>query len=224
MTVGQWAPPTDARVKSVNLGELVPNPAKGGLTGFGKRPVAGPVQVYAPGPAKGRSGLDGDAIGDAKHHGGDDQAVYVVAREDLDRWEAELGRELVDGSFGENLTTTGIDPNGALIGEHWQVGRQLLLQVTSPRIPCKTFATRMGENGWIRRFTEAGRPGAYLRVLQPGPVEAGDPLKVVHRPPHGVSITMAMFALTIKPELRHALLEAGDDLPVEMRESALGAM
>ena len=219
MTVPASGAPTAAWVKSVNVGELVPNPAKGGFTGFVKRPVTGPVQVHAPGPAKGRSGLRGDAIGDTRNHGGDDQAVYVVAREDLDSWERELERPLADGAFGENLTTLGIDPNLALIGERWQVGAELLLQITCPRIPCKTFATQLGEPGWIRRFTKEGRPGAYLRVLRAGPVEAGDVVELVHRPAHGVSISMALLALTTKPELCRELLPAWDDLPIEMRET-----
>ena len=209
-------------VRSVNVGALVPNPAKGGLTGMGKRPAQGPVWVRAPGAAKGRSGLDGDGIGDSKNHGGDDQAVYAFAREDLDAWEVLLGRALPDGSFGENLTTVGIDPNECPIGERWRVGPQLLLQVTCPRIPCKTFAYWLSETGWIRRFTAAGRPGAYLKVLEPGPVKAADPITVVHRPSHDVSISMALFALTTKPELLGGLLGAGADLPEEMRENIEG--
>jgi MOSC domain-containing protein YiiM len=205
------------RLQSVNVGKLVPNPAKGGVTAFGKRPVEGPVFVRAPGSAKGRSGVEGDSVGDRWNHGGDDQAVYAFAREDLDYWEFELHRELADGSFGENLTTVGIDPSEALIGERWQVGDEVVLQVTAPRISCKTFAARVGVRRWARRFTEAGRPGAYLRVVQPGQVCAGDPLVVAHRPGHGVTITMALLALTLRPELLVELLAAGDDLPPEMR-------
>jgi MOSC domain-containing protein YiiM len=186
------------------------------VTAFGKRPVGGPVFVSAPGCAKGKSGVEGDAVGDRWNHGGDDQAVYAFAREDLDRWEVELRRELADGSFGENFTTAGIDPNEALIGERWLVGGELLLQVTAPRIPCKTFTARMGVRRWARRFTETGRPGAYLRVLQPGLVCPGDPLAVAYRPGHGVTVSMALFALTLKPEMLSDLLAAGGDLPAEM--------
>ena len=212
-----------AWVKSVNVGSLVTNAAKNNETAIDKRAVGGAVWVRAPGPTKGDSGLEGDAIGDKEHHGGNDQAVYAFAREDLDCWEAELGRALTDGSFGENLTTVGVDPNQALIGERWQVGAQLLLQVTSPRIPCKTFASRMGERGWARRFTEAGRPGAYLRVVHPGPVSAGDAITIARRPSHGVDITTALYALTIRPRLLPELLAAGDDLPDEIRESIAAA-
>lgn len=205
----------EGRLKSVNAGVLAPD-ALHNLTGIVKRAVDGPVWVRSP-AARGDSGVDGDALGDKKHHGGEDQAVYAFAREDLDRWQAELGRPLDDGWFGENLTTLGVDPNEALIGEQWQVGADLLLQVTSPRIPCKTFATRMAEPGWARRFTESGRPGAYMKVLRPGQVQAGDPITITRRPDHGINITMMLFALTIKPKLLGDLLAAGADLPSNLR-------
>ena len=136
-----------AWVRAVNVGKLAPNPAKGGETAIVKSPAERPVFVSAPGPVKGESGLEGDFIGDKENHGGDEQAVYAFAREDLDRWEAELGFALPDGAFGENLTTIGIDPNEARIGERWRVGPDILLEVTSPRIPCKTFAALMGVVG-----------------------------------------------------------------------------
>ncbi len=206
-----------AYVRSVNIGGLEPNPAKGGPTGFGKRPVAGAVEVRAPGPVKGQSGFEGDAIGDKKNHGGDDQAVYAFAREDLDRWEQVLGRVLPDGSFGENLTTAGVDPNEALIGEQWRVGNDLVLQVTSPRLPCRTFAARMGVRGWAKRFGADGRPGAYLRVVHPGRARAGDPVTISRRPSHHVSVSLALLALVAEPGRLSDLLAAGDDLPDGMR-------
>lgn len=111
-----------------------------GVTGIDKRPVDGPVRVAAPGPkGVGASGLAGDAVCDLRHHGGNDQAVYAVAREDLDDWGRELGRPLASGSFGENLTTEGLDVSGARIGERWRVGSEVVLEVTCGRIPCRTF-------------------------------------------------------------------------------------
>jgi MOSC domain-containing protein YiiM len=204
-------------VRSVNIGVLEPNPAKGGSTGYAKRPVSVAVAISAPGTQKGRSGLEGDSIGDRENHGGDDQAVYAFAREDLDRWETALGRGLPDGSFGENLTVSGADPNEALIGEQWHIGDDLVLQVTSPRLPCATFARRMGVPGWAKRFTEEGRPGAYLKVVRPGAVRAGDPVMVSHRPDHNVSISMAFLAFTTMPGLLRGVLGVGDDLSDEMR-------
>ncbi|MCO8302521.1 MOSC domain-containing protein [Streptomyces hygroscopicus] len=191
-------------------------------TGIDKRPVDGPVRVAPPGPkGQGASGLAGDTVCDTRHHGGDDQAVYAYAREDLDTWERELGRELSNGVFGENLTTSGIDVSGARIGERWRVGSGLLLEVTSPRIPCRTFAGWLGERGWVKRFTQAAVPGAYLRVLEPGEVRSGDPVEIVHRPDHEVTVAFLFRAETLERELLPRVLAAGDALHPEARKAAL---
>ncbi|GAA4618357.1 MOSC domain-containing protein [Actinoallomurus liliacearum] len=207
---------TMALLVSVNVGRPRPNPWKDtGTTGIDKRPVDGPVAVTAPGPkGTGAVGLAGDRVYDVKHHGGADQAVYAYAREDLDRWAAELGRDLPDGVFGENLTTSGLDVNGALIGERWRVGEQVLLEVSCPRIPCGTFQGWMEEQGWIKRFTRAALPGAYLRVIEPGEIRTGDPITVEDRPAHEVTVALAFRALTAEPDLLPTLLVA-DALPEE---------
>jgi MOSC domain-containing protein YiiM len=210
------------RILSVNLAVPEVNNAKAvGVTGINKRPVDGPVVVRPPGPkAVGLgSGLVGDQIFDVDHHGGDDQAVYAYAREDYDWWEAKLGRSLPGGCFGDNLTTVGVNVNGAVIGERWQVGAELVLQATYGRIPCATFQARMREPQWIKRFTRHARPGAYLRVVQPGEVRAGDEIAVVHRPGHGVTIAEAFRAWTLEPELLHRLLDA-DEAPEGLKERA----
>jgi MOSC domain-containing protein YiiM len=205
-----------ALLLSVNVGRPRPNPWKDtGVTGIDKRPVAGPVAVTAPGPkGTGAVGLAGDRAYDVRHHGGEDQAVYAYAREDLDHWAAELGRELPNGVFGENLTTAGLDVNGALIGERWRVGEQVLLEVSCPRIPCGTFQGWMRERGWIKRFSRAAMPGAYLRVIEPGEIEAGVPITVEHRPAHDVTIALVFRALTGESDLLPRLL-AADALPAE---------
>ncbi|MCT2592308.1 MOSC domain-containing protein [Streptomyces sp. N2-109] len=205
---------------SVNLG--IPHvsehsDARGNLTGIDKRPTGGPVTVRAPGPkGSGGSGLAGDAIGDLRHHGGDEQAVYAFAREDLDDWARELGRELPNGVFGENLTTSGVRVNDARIGERWRIGPDLVLEVRSGRIPCRTFAGWLGERGWIKRFTRQAAPGAYLRVVEPGEIRASDPVEVVHRPDHEVSVSFWFRALTSEPELLPRLLAAEDALEQEV--------
>ena len=171
-------------VLSVNIGRAqVAECSSIGVTGIDKRPVTGPIEVRAPGAKRDGlgSGLVGDAVCDRRHHGGDDQAVYVYAREDLDTWATALGRPLDNGCFGENLTTAQLDVTEALIGERWRIGDALLLEVSSPRIPCRTFAGWLAEHGWIRRFTRAARPGAYLRVIAPGSVRQGDGIDVAHR-------------------------------------------
>lgn len=199
-------------VLSVNLGQARPSEHTDvGVTGIDKRPADGAVEVRAPGPKRGGlgSGLVGDAVCDGRHHGGDDQAVYAYAREDLDRWAEKLGRPLRHGSFGENLTTSGLDLTAALVGERWRIGDSLLLEVSSPRIPCRTFAGWLGEQGWIKTFTAAGCPGAYLRVIEPGTVRSGDPIAVVDSPAHEVTIGLVFRGLTGEPLLLERVLEVG---------------
>ncbi|MCX5194929.1 MOSC domain-containing protein [Streptomyces sp. NBC_00249] len=209
---------------SVNLGRATAadyTDAEGGVTGIGKRPVPGPVHVRAPGPkATGLgSGLAGDAVCDRRHHGGDHQAVYAYAREDLDWWQRELGRELSGGLFGENLTTSGVDLNAALLGERWRVGADLVLEVASARIPCRTFQGALDEPRWVRRFTEAVRPGAYLRVVEEGEVSPGDRVEVLSRPDHEVSVAFWFRAFTTERELLPRTLAAGDAMEPEAHET-----
>ena len=189
------------------------------FTGIDKRPADGPVRVAAPGPravgSTGGSGLVGDDVGDRKFHGGDHQAVYAYAREDLDDWAKVLDRELPNGVFGENLTTNGLDVNDALIGERWRIGTDVVLEVTSCRIPCRTFAGWLGEQGWVKRFTQEARPGAYLRVVTPGEVREGDVVRIVARPTHEVTVGMLFRAMTIQADLLPKVLAAGDALNPE---------
>lgn len=210
-------------VLTVNLAQPGPHHvSRPMLTGIAKAPTAGAVAVRAPGPMRGGlgSGLVGDAIGNHKVHGGDDQAVYAYAREDLDAWETLLQRTLTNGMFGENLTTSGVEVSGALIGERWQVGVDgLVLEVSAPRIPCRTFATALGERGWTKAFTRAAKPGAYLRVISPGTVQAGDQISVLHRPDHPVTVSLVFRAETLEPELLPQILVA-DALPEEAKETA----
>jgi len=170
-----------------------------GRSAIDKRPVAGPVSV-------GPLGLDGDECADKQDHGGFEQALYAYAREDLDWWTEQLGRELTNGTFGENLTTAGIDVSAALIGETWRVG-SALVQVTAPRIPCVTFKSWLDEPHWVKRFADAGRPGAYLRILSEGSVQAGDDLTVLSRPDQAVTVAESMRAFYGDRELMTRLLQ-----------------
>ena len=207
------------KVLTVNVAVPRPNPAKSlPMTGIHKLPVDHPVEVRAPGPKQTglHSGLVGDSIGDVHHHGGNDQAVYAYAREDYDWWEVELGRALPGGLFGENLTTAGLDVNGALIGEVWRIGAELELQPTFGRIPCATFQARMAEPRWTKRFAQVNRTGAYLRVVTPGQVRAGDPVEIVHRPARSVSIAEAFHVYMFEPSSLARLLDA-EALPAELR-------
>jgi MOSC domain-containing protein YiiM len=213
------------KLLSVNVGRPLPVPYTDqpeGVTGIDKRPVDGPVRVAAPGPkGVGASGVAGDAVCDTRHHGGDDQAVYAYAREDLDDWERELGRALTSGFFGENLTTEGLDVSGALVGERWRIGSEVVLEVTSGRIPCRTFQGHLAEPGWVKRFTRKGATGAYLRVIEPGEIRAGDPVTVVHRPAHGVTAALEFRAVTTERHRLPELLAARDALHPEALALAL---
>lgn len=209
-----------SRVLSVNVGRARASAHTDvGVTGIDKQPVDGPVRVVRLGPGDEGGGLVGDAVCDRRHHGGVDQAVYAYAVEDLDFWVERLGRAIRAGEFGENLTTSGVDVTGAVIGEHWRVGDTLLLEVAVPRIPCRTFAGELDEPGWVRTFTNYGAPGAYLRVLEPGPVRAGDDVVVVDRPAHDVTIGQAFRALTVDADTLPSLLVA-DALPEYVKETA----
>lgn len=211
----------DRRVISVNVGSSRPNPDTRSdvtVTGIDKRPVER-IEVFAPGPrsAGSGSGVRGDFIGDRRHHGGDAQAVYAVARDDLDHYEGVLGRRLPDGWMGENLTVVGLAPEQAIVGERWRVGAAEL-QVSCPRIPCRTFQEWAGRARWIREFTATGRCGTYLSVLRPGEIRAGDPIEIVSVPDHGVTIRDLFWALTIRRELAGQVLAAASFLTASDRE------
>ena len=197
-----------ATVLSVNAGRLETVEGVRRPTGIRKRPVE-QIAVRDPGPKRGGlgSGVVGDAIGSRKHHGGETQAVYAFAREELDRWGRELGRELPDGMFGENLTTSGLEVDDAEVGELLRVGLTLL-EVCGPRVPCATFAARMREPRWVRRFAEHGRTGAYLAVREAGVIDRGDPIEVVQRPGHGLTVPMFFRAAMGDRELRQVFLDA----------------
>jgi MOSC domain-containing protein YiiM len=182
--------------------DLLPLPGRRpDRTGIDKRPVTGRVAVHP-------LGLEGDVQVNRRHHGGEGQAVYAYAQEDADWWAAELGRELPPGRFGENLRTRGLDLTGAVLGERWRVGTALL-EVAAPRTPCANFERFWGVPQLVKRFTARGATGAYLRVLEPGDVGAGDPVEIVHRPAHGITAGTAFRALTTQksrlPELAPAL-------------------
>jgi MOSC domain-containing protein YiiM len=171
-----------ARVLSVNVGavrefEYNGRPARSGIW---KSPVAGRIA------ARGVN-LDGDDQADRKAHGGPDKVIYAYAVEDVRWWEQEIGRPLGYGEFGENLTTEGIEVNDALIGERWEIGTTVL-EVSEPRIPCWRLGVRMNDKLFPRQFSEALRPGSYFRLIVEGSVGAGDEIRVVERPAHGLTI------------------------------------
>jgi MOSC domain-containing protein YiiM len=207
------------QVVSVNVG--TPRPVEFTTsslpkTAIEKLPVEGPVRITS-------YGVGGNACASTDVHGDEFMRVYAYSVEDYAWWAAELGSELLPGLFGEQLTTEGIDLNAALMGEVWQVGTAVL-QIAHVRIPCQTFKGWMGHTGhdataWVRRFTLAGRPGPYFRVLEEGVVAAGDEIVVQDRPDHGVTVATMFRAVTTEPALMPSLL-AVDGLKAWVHERA----
>ena len=170
------------RLLSVNVGAIRPISYRGKrvMTGIFKEPVSERVSVRG-------VNVDGDQQADRKVHGGDDKAVYAYSREDYEWWEGQLSRAMEPGTFGENLTTTGMDLNAAVIGERWRIG-SALLEVSEPRFPCFKLGVKMGTQRFVKRFAKARRPGTYLRIAEEGELGAGDAIEVVGQPGHGVTI------------------------------------
>jgi MOSC domain-containing protein YiiM len=188
---------------SVNVGK--PRPLgqwRGQRVGSGivKTPVEGRVAVRG-------VNLDGDAQADWRVHGGPDKAVYAYAREDSDWWATELGREIPHGMFGENLTTSGVDCSGAVIGERWRVGT-VELEVSQPRMPCFKLGMRFGDGRMLRRFAQASRPGVYFRIVTEGDLGAGDAIEIVDRPDHGITVAEVSDAFLLDRSLLPRVLEA----------------
>lgn len=173
-----------ARLLSINITSIVHEgewTGSEGRTGIDKRSVSGPIEFK-------NNGLAGDRIIDTNVHGGYDQAVYAYASEDAQWWEKEINEVIPAGRFGENLTTEGIDVNAALVGEKWKIG-SVILEVSQPRIPCRVFAGFWKRATLIKDFTQAGRPGTYLRIIQEGTAQAGDAIEVIYKPEHSVRIS-----------------------------------
>ena len=201
------------RLESVNVGrpELLAVDGKSVLTAIGKRPVAGPVPVR------------GVHVGDdvqawTKGHGGPDQVAYAYAAEDAAWWSSELGVGLGPGAFGENLTTSGLDVTGALVGERWRIGT-VTFRVSGPRIPCRKLAAHLGVADMVKRFERAGRPGAYLAVVEEGVVAAGDAITVEHRPDHGLTV-VEVARIYHRDRIEAPRLLAVSDVPAGWREWA----
>ncbi len=172
-----------ARIVSVNVGPVVTvdDGDRRYETAIDKRPAAGAVALRG-------VNFAGDDQADPHNHGGPDRAVYAYAAEDYAWWSERLARELGAGDFGENLTTAGIDVNAAVVGERWQIGAEVELEVSVPRVPCFKLAAKMADPRFVATFGKALRPGPYLRVLREGDVRAGDALAVTHRPAHRLTI------------------------------------
>lgn len=170
------------------------------MSSIGKAPVTGRVRVEGVNVA-------GDDQADRRVHGGPDKAVYAYAYEDTLWWSRELGRELRFGMFGENLTLEGVVASHAVVGERWRIGT-VELEVCQPRLPCAKLGHRFGDQRMVKRFAEAGRPGAYLRIIREGELGAGDEVVITHRPSHGVTVARVSRAILLDEDELAAAAQA----------------
>jgi MOSC domain-containing protein YiiM len=202
-------------VVSVNVGRprTVRWQGRDVVSGIWKEPVDGPIEAVG-------VNLDGDDQADRRVHGGPDKAVYAYATEDYDWWAGSL-RPLGPGTFGENLTTTGIDLTRAWIGDRWRVGTALL-EVAQHRQPCFKLGMRMDDVHFPGRFEAARRPGAYLRILEPGLITAGD--AIVVSPAQQPAITVGTFTADHVDERVLRQIVADDRIPERLRRAAARAL
>ncbi len=172
-------------------------------SGIYKEAGSGPVWA-------GRTDLAGDGQADLRVHGGEDKAVYAYPSEHYPAWRAELGLpEMAFGAFGENLTVAGLLESEVCIGDVYQAG-EARLQVSQPRGPCWKLARRWNSRGLEKRFSETGRTGFYLRVVQEGHIQPGAVLERLERPAPEWSVLRAHRLLEgarADPEAAAALSE-----------------
>ncbi len=204
---------TTAEVVSVNVGRPREFELKGKVftSAIWKTPVTGRLEVRG-------VNIAGDDQADRAVHGGYDKAVYAYAREDYSWWSEQLDVLLELGTFGENLTISGVEANEALVGERWRVG-DAVLEVTQPRLPCFKLGIRMGDQNFPHKFSQAARWGAYLAIVKEGDVGAGDRIELIHSPDHHV--TVGLIARTYYQDHSRAReLLAASSLPQGWREWA----
>lgn len=195
---------------SINIGKARTQQRKDYIetTGIYKMPVNGSVEIKS-------LGIEDDAICDKKHHGGPDQAIYVYGGADYAWWSNELGKEIAPGTFGDNLTISELESGQFNVGDYLHIG-EITLQVTSPRIPCGTFATRMGDPQWVKKFRDAERPGLYCRVTKEGVVKAGDPVTVEKYRGETVSI-LQMYRNHYEKEMSTETVQRYLNAPIDIR-------
>jgi MOSC domain-containing protein YiiM len=195
---------------SINIGKERTQQRKDYIetTGIYKTPVNEPVEIKS-------LGIDGDAICDTKNHGGVDQAIYVYGGMDYEWWSNELGKEIAPGTFGENLTISELESAQFNVGDYLHIG-ELTLQVTSPRIPCGTFATRMGDPHWVKKFRAGERPGLYCRVIKEGTIKAGDPVTIEKYTGETVSI-LQMYRDHYVKEATKETIQGYLNAPIDIR-------
>jgi MOSC domain-containing protein YiiM len=172
-------------IKSLNIGRPKQERFHGKdfLTGMCKQPVSGEVFLS-------KQGLEGDGVGDPRHHGGEDKAVCVYSMDHYPYWGTTFDITMPAAAFGENLSVEGLREGDICIGDVYRIGTAVV-QVSQPRQPCGTLAARYGRNDLIKLVADSGMTGLYFRVLAEGLVQAGDVISLVERDAHGVTVDFA---------------------------------
>jgi len=153
------------------------------VTGFRKRPVAGPVHLGPAGPV-------GNDVADTKHHGGRDKAICCYPHEHYAYWATRIGHPLGPAAFGENFTTEGLSEETVHIGDRFRAG-SAVVEVTQPRQPCSTLAFIWDRKGLVKEVEESGFTGFYLRVVAEGEVAADDELVLLAADPAMITVAEA---------------------------------
>ncbi|MBS0259981.1 MAG: MOSC domain-containing protein [Proteobacteria bacterium] len=177
------------KIRAVCRGEAKSLPGKTAKTGIFKHAVQGPVMVDA-------EGIVSDAVCNRKHHGGPDQAIYVMGSVDLDFWSRTLGFVVKPGFFGENLVLEGVDSAKLHVGDRFSAS-EVVLEVTAARIPCATLSARIGDPDFAPRFRQAGQPGFYCRVLKGGMLAAGE--DIAFAPYQGTKLPIPTILQRFRP-------------------------
>lgn len=205
------------KVSAVCLGNAEKLPGKSYKTGINKQPVSYPVHVD-------ENGLVGDSICNGKYHGGHEQAVYIEGGETLVWWAQELGRELPPGTFGENLVIEGLDNSEVCVGDRFLLAGGVMLEATSPRVPCNTFTAHMNDPKIAKRYTAASRPGIYCRVLSTGIITPQEAVRF--QPYEGERVRIADLMifqpkrLTAEQRTRYLAVPLHADLQAKIRDLA----
>jgi len=192
---------------SINVGlpREVAYQGKTVTTSIYKSPVSGRIRVTA-------LNVEGDRQSDLSVHGGVDKAVYAYPSEHYEFWRNELpGMALPWGAFGENLTTLGLDESNMHIGDMLRIGTAEF-SISQPRLPCFKLGIRFGRPDILKRFLQSGRTGFYLKVVREGDIEAGDPITVLARNEHAITVSDIVGLYTTQKS-NQALLRRVTELP-----------
>ncbi|KAA3503264.1 MOSC domain-containing protein [Rhizobium rhizogenes] len=200
------------KIRAVCRGEAKSLPGKTTKTGIFKYAVQGPVMVDG-------EGIVSDAVCNRKHHGGPDQAIYVMGTVDLDFWSRTLGFVIDPGFFGENLVLEGVDSAKLHVGDRF-LAKEVVLEVTAARIPCATLSARLGDPGFAPRFRQAGQPGFYCRVLKGGMLATGEDIAL--EPYEGTKLPIPVILQRFRPmQLTQEERAAYLDTPLASRFRAM---